>query len=352
MAKPEIFILFTPSFAWNEEDTVCIPHSQQFALLFKRLRPELELKIVSLRYPFHRNPYRWHGIEVLPSNGQMKKKLGAFLTWVYAYRRLLHLRKQYTIRGILSLWIGEEALIGNRFARKYKIPHFIWISGQDAREGNKHVRRIRPEARQLVAMSDFLKHEFNRNYGIEPMHVLENGIRDSAFPPFNNGLRPIDVIGVGALSSLKNYSAFIDIIYQLKQDHPQIQALIAGDGPERAMLEEKIRTLGLEDNLKLAGMVPHTKVFDYMNQSKCFLHTSHYEGNSNVLIEALYSGCQVASTQPLRDSGVSNLFVSKEMPQLQAKLHEILSNYKTPQNRTVFNTMDATVEKLLALFKL
>ena len=87
-----------------------------------------------------------------------------------------------------------------------------------------------------------------------------------------------------------------------------------------------------------------------MNQSKIFLHTSEYEGNSTVLMEALYSGCFSISSQALSNSETFNLQVLSTKSDFVTAIKYRLEHPTTETQRICFNTMDTSAKKILDLF--
>lgn len=348
MTKP-VLILLTPGFPKDEQDTACLPAFQQFALSIKEQFPQYQLIILSFQYPYDARRYQWKGIDVIALGGRNRNKLFRLFTWMAARRALQTIYGSHKVAGLISLWMTECALVANRFARKHQLKHLIWIIGQDAKAGNSYVNRTRPEASQLIAMSDFLKDEFHKNYGIEPGHVMENGINSAIFPDLNTGERTLDVFGAGSLIPLKNYRLFIELIAALKEAFPQIRAQIAGGGEEQQKLQSLISELGLEKNVILTGPRSHRETLLLMNQSRVFLHTSHYEGNSTVLMEALYSGCRVISTCALSHRETGNLFVSADRIKLKQELISVLQDTNHSVHRVVFNTMNDTAGRMVNL---
>jgi glycosyltransferase involved in cell wall biosynthesis len=189
---------------------------------------------------------------VYPLNGRNKGQLFRVYTWIKAWRRLSVLNKEFDIKGIISFWCGECALVGSWFAKFHSLKHLCWISGQDAKKENKYVRWIRPSAYELVAMSDFLQQTFFRNHNIKPVHVIPPGIDERMF---NNDAieKDIDIIGVGSLIPLKQYEVFIEVIGELRKTLPNIKVVICGDGKERKRLKGLIDELGLDHNIQLVG---------------------------------------------------------------------------------------------------
>ncbi|MES2130790.1 MAG: glycosyltransferase [Bacteroidota bacterium] len=348
MRKP-VLIVVTPGFPKDEQDTSCLPAFQQFALSIKDTFPQYRLMIVSFQYPFTPKEYQWNGIDVIALGGKNRSKLFRLVLWIRAYRALQKIIKTHHVIGLVSLWITECALIADKIAKKNRLKHMIWIIGQDAKISNKYVSRIKPKPQQLMAMSDFLKDEFFKNHNLMPLHVIENGIRESVFPVLNTQERPITVFGAGSLIPLKNYRLFIELIHEIKKSIPAIKAQIAGGGEEQEVLQTLITTLGLQENVILLGPKSHSETLALMNQSKVFLHTSSYEGNSTVLMEALYSGCKVISTCPLSHTPTQNLIIETDPVKLKEQLLHALAENESTANRVVFNTMDRSAQRIVNL---
>ena len=348
MKQRKTLIVVTPGFPESEADTTCLPAFQQFVSLLKKT--EYTIIVVSLHYPFKKKRYFWNGIPVIAIGGSNKGRFIGIRTRFLAYRTLLKLHQENELIGILSLWCIDSALVANRFSLKYQVKHFIWIIGQDAKQSNGYVKRVNPLAKQLIAMSDFLKMEFYKNHNVLPQHVVTNGINELVFEPLNTSDRPIDVFGAGNLTSLKNYELFIELIAEVVKHHPQLVVKIAGKGEQEVYLNDCIVTHNLQNNLQLIGEVKHDEVLKLMNQSKIFLHTSQYEGNSTVLMEALYNGCEVVSTQSLSMKSIPRLYVESSRQDLVKKLNELL-NANKPAVRVIFNTMNDSVNNMLGLFE-
>lgn len=341
-------IIITPGFPKNENDTTCLPAFQQFALALKNNFPELKFIIISLQYPFKKGMYSWNTIDVHAIGGKNKKHIFALNTKRLATQKLNELKEDYSIKGLISLWCIDTALVANKFALENKIKHLIWVIGQDAKSTNGFVKKIDPKPEQLIAMSDFLKEEFKKNHQIEPKYVVTNGINPKLFEPLNTGERPIDILGAGSLIPLKNYSLFIEVIAEVVKHYPSLTVNIAGDGSDKSLLNDLIIQYKLQNNIKLLGVKTHSETLSLMNQSKLFLHTSHYEGNSTVLMEALYSGCQVISTQKLSNESVQNLHTKTDTADLVKRVLELLSQKKEAE-RVKFNTMDDSAKQMMKL---
>jgi glycosyltransferase involved in cell wall biosynthesis len=350
--KKDTLIIFSPGFAANEADSTCIPALQQFALQLKDLRPDLDIRIFSLHYPFAEGSYIWNGILCHSFGGRNRRKPYSIYLRYKAKKYLRDVIGQNNVKAILSIWMWDSALIGQQLMNETGVSHFCWMHGQDARANNHLVKKIRPKPGQVIAISDILQEEFRKNHGITATHVVDNGITESLFPEFNYGEREFDVIGVGSLTAHKNYSAFVHTIAELKQKFPSIKSMIIGEGEQREKIQNLIHELDLQNNLVLKGAIPHSEALKYMSKSKLFLHTSTYEGSSGVIMEALYSGCYVVSTISVSLQPVKNVQLAEDPAGLSAKIATLLARKDLKHEKVIFNTMRYSTERIIQILNL
>jgi glycosyltransferase involved in cell wall biosynthesis len=153
---------------------------------------------------------------------------------------------------------------------------------------------IPPKADELIALSDFLQNEFKTNHGVTPQHVIPAGIDTKQF--INSAAeKDIDLLAVGSLIPLKQYSIFLEIVAGIKKQLPHITAVLVGNGPEKERLQTLITKSGLKTNVSLTGELPYPEVLQLMQRAKVFLHPSSYEGFFGVCLEALYARAHVIS---------------------------------------------------------
>jgi glycosyltransferase involved in cell wall biosynthesis len=103
------------------------------------------------------------------------------------------------------------------------------------------------------------------------------------------------VIGtVASLSPVKNQKYLIEVVQALKQKHPNIRLVIAGDGPERSHLEALVHSKGLDGAVKFLGKVEETN--EIYRGFDIFALTSFGEQMPNCILEAMASGLPIVST--------------------------------------------------------
>lgn len=111
-------------------------------------------------------------------------------------------------------------------------------------------------------------------------------------PWFKAGQPPV-LLAVGRLTAQKDFPTLIQAFAQVRQSQPT-RLLILGEGPDRPLLETLVAKLGLEQDVSLLGFVENP--YAYMAHASLFILSSRWEGLPTVLIEALYCGVPIIST--------------------------------------------------------
>lgn len=343
-------VILTPAFPGDESETVWVRPKQLFIKKLQENFPSLGIIVLSFNYPFHTKEYSWRGIRVISFNGLYTRKLKRLFLWIRVWRKLKKIKQDQSLIGIFSFWCGECALVGRHFARRHNIKHFIWISGMDAKKENKLVKWIKPAENDLVAMSDFLVNEFYKNHAVKPRYTIPIGVDPSEFGQ-SSGKRDIDILGVGTLNPFKQYDLFINIIKELSGSFPGIKAVICGEGTERPRLEELIKKLGLENNISLTGLIPHSEVLQWMQRTKVFLHPSAYEGFGAVCLEALYAGAFVISFCNPMQTKIERWYIAKTSADMKKKTFETLSQNNINDDPILLYSMSDTAKAVMNLFR-
>lgn len=343
-------IILTPGFPANEEDSACLPPKQVFIKSLNKTFPSLKIIIISFQYPHSKKIYSWYGNTVIPFNGKKYRgKLKRFILWLHVWKKLNVLKKQNNIIGLYSFWLGEAALIGKRFAKANHLKHFCWLSGQDAKPGNIFVNLMKPKAGELIAMSDFLQIEFEKNYNIKPAQVIPVGIDVQMFQ--NDFFeKNIDILGAGSLIALKQYDLFVEVIKTIAKKYPSVSVVLCGKGEEENKLHRLITMYSLQQNILMAGEQPHSEVLNYMQRSKIFLHTSAYEGFGFVCIEALYAGAQVISFTKPMNINVPHWHIVNTKEEMITKIFELLETKNLLHAQIAPFKMENTAKAVIQLF--
>lgn len=350
MTKPKkTLVLMVPGFPKDEADTTCLPGIQRFVLSVKNYQPDLDLIVLSFEYPLEAREYLWHGIPVIAFGGKNRDRLYRYNNWRKVWLRLKKIKREREVIGLLSFWLDECAFVAEKFTQSYGLKHFCWLQGQDARAGNRYVDWTKTDGTRLIAISDALAGEFQRNYQIPIPSVIPLGLEPGT-PIFEETERDIDVLGVGSLIPLKQYDFFIDVIKTLSAKMPGVRAMICGAGPERGKLQARIEVLGLQKNITLAGELPNSEILKTMRRARVFLHPSSYEGFATVFNEALSAGCHVVSfCKPMKDDLPQHHVVNNNR-QMQDMVGLLLADESLTHLPAVAYTAAQTASEVVALF--
>ncbi len=90
---------------------------------------------------------------------------------------------------------------------------------------------------------------------------------------------------VGELSGRKNQRMLIDALPEIKKEIPNVLLCLVGDGGAREELKERVRALGLCDNVIFAGV--RANPCDFIRASDVYVSASKIEGMPFNIIEAL-----------------------------------------------------------------
>ena len=311
-------LILTPGFPGSEAETDCLPAVQQFILAYRKTYPAVSVTIFTVHYPHRQGEYQWHGCRVYAWGNSNKGGVRKAMTVMKLMSRAKHIHASHPFNAVLSFWLTDTALIAKMLAKRVNIPYLVWMHGQDAKAGNKYVRRIKADMERLAAISALQKTVFEQAYGSVPAHVIPNGINEDCFPRLNMQKRKIDLLAVGSLTPLKQYHLFVDVVSHIKRSgFDTVNAILVGEGETEPALRRRIAEAGLDRNITLTGKIQHARVLELMNEASIFVHTSSYEGHSTVMLEALYSGCNVVSFLPAGEGQIVNFYPCADLAGMQ-----------------------------------
>lgn len=107
------------------------------------------------------------------------------------------------------------------------------------------------------------------------------------------------VIGhVGRFVEQKNHRFLIDVFHEVHKQKENSILLLAGQGPLMDEIKEKVKTLGLEDNVRFLGQ--RNDINELYQAMDVFVFPSLYEGLGMAVVEAQVSGlpCVVSTKVP------------------------------------------------------
>ncbi|MDK3602220.1 glycosyltransferase [Staphylococcus pseudintermedius] len=102
------------------------------------------------------------------------------------------------------------------------------------------------------------------------------------------------IVSVGRLSPEKGFDLLIKAVAELAPTYPQLKLYILGDGPLKGTLKSLVEQLGIQNHVYFLGQ--RRNPFFIVKRADVFALTSHYEGQSMVILEALTVGTNVLAS--------------------------------------------------------
>jgi glycosyltransferase involved in cell wall biosynthesis len=132
--------------------------------------------------------------------------------------------------------------------------------------------------------------------GVDPARVtsLRNGVDLELFRPVERAANAqFTLLAVGHLVPVKGQELILKALLLL----PGVRLVVAGDGPDRQMLEELARSLGVQDRVEFLGAVPQAALREHYGAADALVLASSREGWANVLLESMACGTPVVASR-------------------------------------------------------
>jgi glycosyltransferase involved in cell wall biosynthesis len=211
--------------------------------------------------------------------------------------------------GVVEIWNGMPFLspVWAKRPRVVFLHHVhaeMWqmvLSERLARVGATIERAIAPplyRRDRIITLSESSKREIVERLKLSADHitVAPPGIDPRFCAGGTKDHDPL-VITVGRLVPVKRFDWFIDAMRKLRADHPNLRAVVVGEGYERPTLEARIRDAGEEDWLTVPGRVSDETLVDLYRRAWLVVSTSSHEGWGMTITEAGACGTPAVATR-------------------------------------------------------
>jgi glycosyltransferase involved in cell wall biosynthesis len=170
-----------------------------------------------------------------------------------------------------------------------------------ARMGRLLESRIAPPLYRrtpIVTLSESSKRELIEEMGFKAKRitVVPPGI-DGRFTPAGSKSPTPLVVAAGRLVPVKRYDHLIDVLVEVKQRHPQLEAVIAGEGYERERLETQRHEADAEDWIHLPGRISDDELLDLYRRAWALAGAAAREGWGMTMTEAAACGTPAVATR-------------------------------------------------------
>ena len=104
-------------------------------------------------------------------------------------------------------------------------------------------------------------------------------------------------INVAILDKRKNQILILEAFAKKFKDQSKFKLVIAGDGKLLEPLRKQAKDLGISDQCQILGFQSRKKIIELLDQSHCFVLSSHSETFGVVIIEAMARGLPAISSR-------------------------------------------------------
>lgn len=261
----------------------------------------------------NRNGVRWvtNGLKVYYVPFMVIDRLACFPTVFSAFPilRNIFIREQIEIihaHGTFSA-LGSEAIIHGRTMGMKTVftDHSLFgFANIGSILGNKLVKFTLNDVGAVICVSHTCKENTVLRARLDPgkVSVIPNALILNDFRPRDPSLpardlkKSITIVVISRLYPNKGADLLGAIIPRICKAKPEVNFLIAGDGPKFLDLEQMRERYELQERVTLLGAVNHDQVRDVMVQGDIYLHPSLTEAFGTVIVEAASCNLFVVTT--------------------------------------------------------
>ncbi|MEV4760914.1 glycosyltransferase family 4 protein, partial [Micromonospora sp. NPDC049559] len=161
------------------------------------------------------------------------------------------------------------------------------------------------ESTRVIACSGYMRDEITNLFDLpaQRVDVVPNGVNDRAWHAKPRAVASArrryagngPLIGyAGRLVYEKGVQHLIAGLPRLRQAHPDLRVVIAGDGPYRGELQEQARGLRLDDSVRFVGFMNEKQLPAVLGATDATVVPSLYEPFGMVALEAAAAGAPLA----------------------------------------------------------
>jgi glycosyltransferase involved in cell wall biosynthesis len=237
---------------------------------------------------------------------------------------------------IVNTHSGKDTWVGG-IAAKLSGAKFIRTRHLSNRIRSSRFNFINEIADYVFTTGESVKADMIKYNRVNPNKIISipTGIDDKLFDPnlfdkneskklFNMSSEEIIIGNVAVLRDCKRHDNFLEIARRLIDTFPnkKFKFYIAGEGPMRNFVENKINELNLQNDVVLLGYI--NNVAEFMKTLDLFIFTSdEREGVPQSVMQALLMDLNVVSTN---DGSTSDLYNNKNFLISDVDLESVYSN--------------------------
>lgn len=296
--------------------------------------------------PAHRCKYEFENLTVI-ATGKLRS-VSILFELVFIVREFFKLHNAQPFKLVHGIWhVGS--LTATLFGRSIKKPIVLSMMGGEI----VHLKTIdygvisrakwRWILRQCMKMADVItvgsEYYLKKVKAFYPEGESKLKLASLGIDPSKLILREksdserIQALCISSLHPVKNTEEIIKLVATFKEKN--IDWTIAGDGPQREILEQQVKELHLEHRVRFSGWCASTHFRQQIGSYDLLISASSHEAQGMGLIEAAASGLPILSTrvgaaEVLQALGAAIELVDaiEDLPDVFAKMLELLPEKK------------------------
>ena len=182
--------------------------------------------------------------------------------------------------------VVSDADVDQRY--KVGLQHFEWLAYSWARQ----------RTAGFLCQNQYQRGQLAARFPMKPIHVVHNpiAVAEDTSPPLPRAER-----GYVAWLGVFRYPKNLPLLLRIAQELPAVNFRVAGMLSRDADQSTVAAVNGLRHlaNVELVGYIRRADIQSFLSEAAMLLCTSHYEGFSNVFLEALAVGTPVVTRRPV-----------------------------------------------------
>ncbi|WP_422774312.1 glycosyltransferase family 4 protein [Plantactinospora sp. WMMC1484] len=183
--------------------------------------------------------------------------------------------------------------------------HQGWLPDEMNRTIHSVEHWLSAESHRVITCSGYMRDQVNGLFGLPDGHVevVPNGVDDRAWSAQPRAVAAArkryagagPLVGfAGRLVYEKGVQHLVHAVPRLRERHPELRVVIAGDGPYRQELQEQAQRLGLAESVRFAGFMTERQLPAVLAATDATVVPSLYEPFGMVALEAAAAGAPLA----------------------------------------------------------
>ncbi|GLH64253.1 glycosyltransferase [Parageobacillus sp. G301] len=303
-------------------------HTHKWALFYQE--QGIDVKVVTFKD--HYSPENAKEVETIV----LPKWLPGKLSYISTVSTLKKVLSSFQPDILHSHYVSSYGFVG---AIAGYHPFYVSVWGRDIYQFpkqntlNRKIVEYTLKKADVICSTSHVMAQETKKYTNKAVEVTPFGVDITKFKPLPKAeeKREVTIGTVKALSDKYGIADLIKAFAKIRNDYPNTNLLIVGDGPQRKEYELLAEQLGVRDVTTFTGRVPNTDVPKYINKMDIFAvpSTEDSESFGVAAVEAMACGVPVVVSnvgglpEVVKD-GITGLVVPKESPEKLAEAFETL----------------------------